>query len=230
MDRQSGQSEDGARELLEAFLERALLLDLEVAHSGNILKVGAVLGGRTLAKSGSVPWPTLSANLSELACEAQCVLGHNLTRHDLPILRAQGPNLSLFRLPVIDTLVLSPICFPENPYHHLVKDYKLVRESLNDPVADARQAARLFADEFQALRGLGQKEPRLFEVLHFLLAAPGREADQLSQGMALVFRVLGSAAPANSRALELCRELIPRWGCAQVPIELNRTAWRLPTP
>jgi len=29
----------------------------------------------------------------------------------------------------VDTLVLSPLCFPENPYHRLVKDYKLVRES-----------------------------------------------------------------------------------------------------
>ena len=55
-----------------------------------------------------------------------------------------------------------------------MKDYKLVRESVNDPVADARQAAALFQDEFQALNGLRQTEPRLFEVLHFLLATPDR--------------------------------------------------------
>lgn len=55
-------------------------------------------------------------------------------RDDLPIARI-APSLPLFHLPVIDMLVLSPICFTENPYHCLVKDYKLVRESLNDPVA-----------------------------------------------------------------------------------------------
>ncbi len=62
-----------------------------------------------------------------------------------------------------------------------MKDYKLVRESINDPVADARQAAALFQDEFQALEGLRQTEPRVFEVLHYLLATPDREPDPLSQ-------------------------------------------------
>jgi hypothetical protein len=79
------------------------------------------------------------------------------------------PTLAIHQLPVIDTLVLSPICFPENPSHRLVKDYKLVRESINDPVADARQAGALFADEYQSLEGLRRTEPRLFEILHFLL-------------------------------------------------------------
>ena len=219
MDSPSGQSECSARGGLDAFLDRALLLDLEVSHSGKILKVGAVLGGLTLARSGSVSLDTLSGELTRLARHAECLLGHNLMRHDLPVLREQGLDLPLFRLPVIDTLTLSPICFPENPYHRLVKDYKLVRESLNDPVADARQAAALFADEFQSFKGLRQKEPRLFDVLHFLLATPDHETDQLSEGMALVFRALGAIPQTKARVLELCRELIPQWGCADVPID-----------
>ena len=62
------------------------------------------------------------------------------------MLRETAPDHPVLRLPVIDTLVLSPIAFPENPYHRLVKDYKLVKESVNDPVGDARQAASLFAE------------------------------------------------------------------------------------
>jgi len=86
-------------------------------------------------------------------------------------------------------------------------------------VADARQAAILFADEFQALDGLQQNEPRLFEVLHFLLATPDAEADQLSCGMAILFAALGGAPPPQDRARALCRELIPQWGCASVPVD-----------
>ena len=93
-------------------------------------------------------------------------------------------------------------------------------ESLNDPVADARQAAALFADEFQSFKGLRQKEPRLFDVLHFLLATPDHETDQLSKGMAFLFRALGAIPQTKARVLELCRAaFIPQWGCADVPID-----------
>ena len=207
MSAQSTESKSGVPEALQALLERALLLDLEVSPAGKILKLGSVLGPQRLARSGNTSFESVCAELTRMAAGAECVIGHNLIRHDLPILRERAPDLPLLRLPVIDTLMLSPICFPENPYHRLVKDYKLVRESVNDPVADARQAAALFQDEFQALNGLRQTEPRLFEVLHFLLATPDVETDPLANGMALLFRALGATPPARERALGLCREL-----------------------
>jgi ATP-dependent DNA helicase RecQ len=219
MSSQSSESQTVPVDGLDALIEHALLLDLEVSPGGKILKLGAVLGPQRLARSGTTPFQAVGGELSRLAAGAACVLGHNLVRHDLPVLRKHAPELPLFQLPVIDTLVLSPICFPENPYHRLVKNYKLVRESVNDPVADARQAASLFRDEFQALKGLRQAEPGLFEILHFLLAAPDLETDPLSNGLGLVFRALGVAPPAGERALDLCRELIPRWGCAAVSVD-----------
>ena len=122
----------------DALLRHCLLLDLETAPDGRLLKVGAVLGPRTERPSpASAP-----AVLGELAAQATCVLGHNLVAHDLSILRASDPHHPILSLPVVDTLILSPLCFPENPYHHLVKDYKLVRESLNDPVAAGDTAPR----------------------------------------------------------------------------------------
>src|SRR5262249_49606597 len=106
-----------------------------------------------------------------------------------------------------------------NPYHRLVKDYKLVRESFNDPVADARQAAALFADEFRSLAGLQQKDPRVLDVLNYLLSTADQNPDQLAAGMALLFRPLDAGPPSKQRVLELCRELIPQWGCAGLPFE-----------
>jgi ATP-dependent DNA helicase RecQ len=200
-------------------MRRALLLDLEVSHQGNILKLGAACGEVSLARPRGHSLASALVQLGKLGANATLVLGHNLVRFDLPVLRQAAPRHPLLGLPVIDTLVLSPICFPENPYHRLVKDYKLVRESINDPVADARQAATLFADEFQSLDGLRQKDPRLFEVLHFLLSTPDAEFDQLSRGMAMLFAALGGTPPPRDRMLAICRELIPQWGCASVPVD-----------
>jgi ATP-dependent DNA helicase RecQ len=202
----------------DALLSRALLLDLEVSPAGRILKIGATIREMTLSRSGTNAPQSLAPELTRLSSQAECLLGHNLIRHDIPVLRQHLPGLHLFRLPVIDTLILSPICFPENPYHRLVKDYKLVRESMNDPVADARQAAVLFSDEFQALNGLRKKEPQLFDILHFLLATPEDATDQLARGMALLFETLGGSLPSVDHGLQLCREFLPRWGCARFPV------------
>ena len=45
----------------------------------------------------------------------------------MPIAKDSFPEADFLKLPVIDTLFLSPLAFPENPYHKLVKDYKLLK-------------------------------------------------------------------------------------------------------
>jgi ATP-dependent DNA helicase RecQ len=218
MEREATTGEKDKSNALEALLQHALVLDLEVSLQGKILKLGAVLGNLTLTRSGGGSLEAALNDLNRLG-EAEFLLGHNLVRHDLPVLRERAAALPILRLPIVDTLVLSPICFPENPYHRLVKDYKLVSESLNDPVADARQAASLFADEFRALDGMRQSEPHLFELLHFLLATPDGPYDQPGMGMEKVFQIFGGTMPTKSRAQEICRELFMRWGCASVPAD-----------
>jgi ATP-dependent DNA helicase RecQ len=206
-------------ERLEALLQDALLLDLELSHQGKVLKIGALLGERTFARPGGMALADPAEELSRLFGQARCVLGHNLIRHDLPALREKFPGHPLLRLPVIDTLALSPIAFPENPYHRLVKDYKLVSESLNDPVADARQAGVLFRDEFRSLDGLRQTEPPLFELLYFLLATPDGPDDWAARGQQLFFESLGGTMPSQAKALELCAELFRKWACASVAVD-----------
>lgn len=203
----------------EALFQGALFLDLEVSPKGTILKIGAVLDNQIMAHSGQFDVPEALNRLAALARQAHRLIGHNLVRHDLRVLKETRAGHPVLRLPVIDTLALSPLAFPENPYHRLVKDYKLVRESVNDPVADARQAMVLFRDEIRSLDGLRQTEPRLFQLLHYLLAEPDEEYQLQALGMEQLFRSLGGVKPGRAEALQLGRALFGQWACASAPAE-----------
>ena len=69
--------------------------------------------------------------------------GHNIIHHDAKYLfeDRQIP----WRL--VDTLYLSPLLFPERPYHRLVKDDKLGSDQMNNPVNDCEKARDLLLDE-----------------------------------------------------------------------------------
>ena len=110
------------------------------ADGNRIFLIGAVRNVDSRSLSLSVNRTTASGvgrQLDELARGARYLVGHNLRRHDLPALRHQYPGLSSIRLPVVDTLELSAIAFPNNPYHRLVKGYKLVSDARNEPLRDA---------------------------------------------------------------------------------------------
>ena len=55
---------------------------------------------------------------------------------------------------VIDTLYLSPLLFPERPYHRLLKDDKLLTDSINNPFNDSVKAFELFREEVDAFEKL----------------------------------------------------------------------------
>jgi len=59
----------------------------------------------------------------------------------------------------------------EHPYHALIKDYKLTRDALNDPVADARIAGRLLLDARLKLREVAAAQPTFARVVHSLALA-----------------------------------------------------------
>ncbi|NMG42507.1 RecQ family ATP-dependent DNA helicase [Aromatoleum toluvorans] len=112
----------------------------------------------------------LAPRLDALTEGAAFVLGHNVVAFDQPALAALHPELALHRLPLIDTLELSPVAFPQNPYHRLVKDYKLCTTTRNDPVRDAELAYELFVDQSEALQQRVAEHPDEALCLHFLLA------------------------------------------------------------
>ena len=148
-------------------IEQTLLLDLETTRAGKIRQIGAVLNGEIFEE---VKHPrarrTLEA-LDRFAESATYVLGHNLLGHDFPVLNASVPWLGLLKKPVIDTLYLSPLAFPQNPYHRLVKDYKLVKTAINSPVADAKLAASVFADQWQSFTTLAERNPVILDFYRF---------------------------------------------------------------
>ncbi|MBK7768155.1 MAG: RecQ family ATP-dependent DNA helicase [Sulfuritalea sp.] len=131
-----------------------LSLDLEVdPRNGRILKIGAWRPDSNEFRhfKGRFDLAAALAEVDSLAVGAGFMLGHNIIRHDLNLLQAVAPGLKLFALPVVDTLALSPLAFPRNPYHHLVKDYRLLKLAVNSPLADAQRAVELFNDQRRAL-------------------------------------------------------------------------------
>ena len=100
-------------------------LDIEVGRDDRIHALGAVRAdtGRSLTHSGGGLASALE-RLDDFAEGASFLLGHNLIAFDLPHLAAAKPALRLLRLPAVDTLRLSPLAFPRNPYHSLVKHYQ----------------------------------------------------------------------------------------------------------
>lgn len=185
-----------------ALLDDALLLDLEVHPDGRLLEIGAVLGEASFHRAGRIDVRAACAQLGAFAQGARYVLGHNLLDHDLPVLRGLAPDCPVLRLPALDTLYLSPLAFPENPYHALVKDYKLVGASRNDPLADARLAGQVLREQCQALAGQAAGDPDWIDLLHWLYrdARPG--ADGVApDGFLALWRALGAQPGADGKAL-----------------------------
>ena len=152
---------------VETFLRDVVRVDLEVdRESRRILKLAAIRRRRSgdedvLLRARPQPPARLAIELDRFSEGATAILGHNLLHHDLPVMRALVPDLHLLSLPVIDTLYLSALAFPEKPYHHLVKDYRLVRHAVNDPEADARLATQVFLDCMGRFQDLAPSEPEL---------------------------------------------------------------------
>ncbi len=69
--------------------------------------------------------------------------------------------MEMLRRPVVDALYLTPLAFAENPCHRLVKNYKLVRNAVSDPITDALLAAVAFREqrvEFARRRDSGDRD------------------------------------------------------------------------
>lgn len=151
---------------------RCLCIDIETARQdrNQLREVGVYRPDLDARGRISGKVPDLVARLDSLTDGAAFVLGHNVIAHDQPALAVLHPDLALHRLPLVDTLELSPIAFPQNPYHRLVKDYKLCTTTRNDPVRDAELAYELFLDQREALRGRVDEHADEMLCLHYLLA------------------------------------------------------------
>ena len=177
-------------------LFNCLSVDLEVspgdqrihALAGIRSDTDAVVNGRHGSLDQSL------ARLDELAAGADFIIGHHLIRFDLPRLQALNQPLRMLELPAVDTLMLNPLAFPQNPYHHLVKHYQdgqLRRGRINDPELDARLTLEVFEDQ---LRAFENRDRDLMTAWHWLATADGGE------GFDMVFSSMRNAGRPGDRA------------------------------
>lgn len=89
------------------------------------------------------------------------VCGHNIINHDAKYLFGDDRQKWI----LVDTLYVSPLLFPERPYHHLLKNDKLISEQMNNPVNDCEKARDLLMDEVTRWKSLPESRQTIFSSL-----------------------------------------------------------------
>lgn len=97
------------------------------------------------------------------AGENRYLCGHNIVHHDAKYIAQEMREAGINGL--IDTLYLSPLCFPSKPYHALLKDDKLQADELNNPLNDCKKAMELFYDEVNAFRNMHPLQREIYASL-----------------------------------------------------------------
>lgn len=136
-------------------------IDLEIDGKGRILDIGGVKAGQGF-HSARIP------EFADFVSDCDCLCGHNIIGHDIKYLK---PFLRKEYI-LIDTLYLSPLLFPQKPYHKLLKDDKILTEELNNPLNDSLKAQSLYDDEAMAFKALDKDFQQLYydllnEDIHF---------------------------------------------------------------
>ena len=212
------------------FRPSCVSIDLEVSRDGRIHAFGAVRGDTdpSLTHSGDGLAAALE-KLDDFAEGASFVLGHNLIAFDLPHLRAVKPDLRLLKLPAVDTLRLSPLAFPRNPYHSLVKHYQdggLKRGRVNDPECDSRLALQLFGDEREALV---KAAPDLLAAWHRLCISDQEGVDGALD--LFFFRLRRARRPSEAEAMGAIGRRLEHAACAtwarEVMADMDNLGWSL---
>ena len=200
------------------------LLSIDLEGSENIHAIGAIRTDRSTTftwRGDSKGLPAALAALDEFSAGASYLVGHNITEHDLVLLARHSSHPKLLRLAAIDTLYLSPLAFPENPYHHLVKQYQepaLARVQVNDPLLDAELTLELLSDIADALKSADQD---LLLAWHALLSAgvKGHSFDH-------VFRTVRDAVatPSVAAAIPAIMDRLRESGCTNQAADIANAA------
>ena len=228
--RRIGVPETSGRKEFDGFLSRGVSIDLEVGRDDSRIHSFAAVrckNGESFTFSGGNLQSALKG-LDQFVDGAACLIGHNLIEFDAMHLAAADPELRLLKLPQVDTLRLNPLCFPRNPYHHLVKQYQdggLKRAQLNDPKLDAELTLGLLKDQYQALRELHETDPKLSLALHWLTTV---EKDSI--GMESLFSEVRRTPRPTSQETQLAIRQrfegeICRTHAEQLLAQLEADAW-----
>lgn len=135
-------------------------IDTEIEpKSLKILDIGAIKGDGSSFHKASV------GEFTQFLIGTDFICGHNILNHDINYIGNAVQNAVINSSNIIDTLHLSPLLFPTNPYHSLVKDDKLQSEDTNNPLNDSIKARNLFNDEIAAFTKLDESTKQIFYCL-----------------------------------------------------------------
>ena len=200
------------------------LLSIDLEGRESIGAIGAIRTDRSISytwRGDSKGLPAALAALDEFAGGASYLVGHNIIEHDLELLAKHASDLKLLGLPAIDTLYLSPLAYPENPYHHLVKQYQepaLARVQISDPLLDAELTLELLADVADELKST---DGDLLLAWHALLSTgvKGHAFDH-------VFRTIrdGDATPLVEDSIPAIMDRLGESGCLNQATRIARDA------
>ncbi len=158
------------------------------------------------------------------------ICGHNIIHHDAKYLFADNTCSRI----LVDTLYVSPLLFPERPYHRLVKDDQLMSEQMNNPVNDCRKAKDLLLDEIACWKSLPKEKRMLFASLlkgkkefEGFLCMVG--AEYIHQGVPELIKELYAGKICQHADLDMLIERYP-CGLAYALALIDTTDYRSVTP
>lgn len=126
-------------------LNSIVFVDIETDYAGKkLLDIGCVKNDDSKFHHNS------TADFTQFIKGNTFVCGHNILKHDINFIGGFLISAGINESYVIDTLPLSPLLFPNYPYHALIKDYKFSEEDINNPLNDAIKCKELFNDEITA--------------------------------------------------------------------------------
>ena len=135
---------------------RYAIVDVEVGLKNHkIHDIGA------LRHDGATYHKASKKELFEFLSSTDYICGHNIIHHDAKYLFTDKTCQWI----LVDTLYISPLLFPERPYHKLLKDDKLISDQMNNPVNDCEKAKALLLDEIARWHSLPDAKRRLFASL-----------------------------------------------------------------
>lgn len=135
---------------------RYAFIDVEVGLKDHrIHDIGALKWDRTIFHSAN------KREFLDFLKGVDFVCGHNIIHHDAKYLFEN----TIHQWVLVDTLYVSPLLFPEKPYHRLLKDDKLVSEQINNPVNDCEKAYDLLMDEVARWNTLSEDKKSIYTTL-----------------------------------------------------------------
>ena len=135
---------------------RYAFIDVEVgADDHKVYDIGALRYDDAIFHSAS------KIDFYHFIQDVDYLCGHNIVHHDAQYLQVTDSH----RWQLVDTLYMSPLLFPERPYHKLVKDDKLLSEQINNPVNDCRKAKDLLWDEIEKWHSLSLEKRMIYTAL-----------------------------------------------------------------